>query len=630
MASYRPYQAAPPQPSGQQPPPVNPMLSFSGAPPQNFAPFQFNSGMNPNMYGFPSQAMYGYPPSQFIANQNPSLPSEAAPLPPPLPPPGPLPPPPPPPGPPPSDEGPPPPPPPPSGPPPPPPPSTSETIKQEKHPVPPKHSKPAPAPPPTGGGHKGRVETDEERRARKLREQEKHKQEEKRRLALRQSQATVLQKTSQQKGGTVTGGPSKHDHGRAQGHGHGHGHGLVAGGSRMAGPSQLIGVENRLKKQTTFMGKIKFRNELPDPTAQLKVLTLNTDKDRYTKYIITSLEKNWKATLIPPPDLGIPLDLIDLEAYIPPAACPPVAKEDGELLRDNEVATPVKPEGIRRKERPTDKGVAWLVKTQYISSLSTESAKKSITEKQAKEMREKKEGNKSFLDNLNNREKQIRAIEESFEAAKLPPVHQTKRGMEAEWVLPLFPYFERSDDQFVMVNFDGDPTADSEQYSKLDQSTRDELESLAIMKSFVANGADPSKPDKFLAYMAPSPDELLKDPTDYEDEETSYSWIREYHWDVRGDDADDPNTYLVTFDDKAARYLPLPTKLALQKKRAKEGRSGDDIEHFPVPSKITVRRNAKRPRMEAGGSSSKHEKTNLKRARTLTDADQFSGDEISY
>jgi hypothetical protein len=41
------------------------------------------------------------------------------------------------------------------------------------------------------------------------------------------------------------------------------------------------------------------------------------------------------------------------------------------------------------------------------------------------------------------REKQIRAIEESFEAAKLPPVHQTKHEMEAEWVLPLFPCFER-------------------------------------------------------------------------------------------------------------------------------------------------------------------------------------------
>lgn len=35
---------------------------------------------------------------------------------------------------------------------------------------------------------------------------------------------------------------------------------------------------------------------------------------------------------------------------------------------------------------------------------------------------------------------------------------------------------------------------------------------------------------------------------------------------------------------------PLPTKLVLQKKKAKEGRSGDEIEHYPVPSRVTVRR----------------------------------------
>ena len=34
---------------------------------------------------------------------------------------------------------------------------------------------------------------------------------------------------------------------------------------------------------------------------------------------------------------------------------------------------------------------------------------------------------------------------------------------------------------------------------------------------------------------------------------------------------------------------PLPTKLVLRKKRAKEGRSGDEIEHFPIPSSVTVR-----------------------------------------
>jgi len=35
---------------------------------------------------------------------------------------------------------------------------------------------------------------------------------------------------------------------------------------------------------------------------------------------------------------------------------------------------------------------------------------------------------------------------------------------------------------------------------------------------------------------------------------------------------------------------PLPTKLVLRKKRAKEGRSGDEVEQFPAPSRVTVRR----------------------------------------
>ena len=62
-------------------------------------------------------------------------------------------------------------------------------------------------------------------------------------------------------------------------------------------------------------------------------------------------------------------------SYSPPSVRPPLAPEDEDLLRDDEAVTPIKKEGIKRKERPTDKGVAWLVKTQYISPLSMESTK---------------------------------------------------------------------------------------------------------------------------------------------------------------------------------------------------------------------------------------------------------------
>ncbi|PKI58262.1 hypothetical protein CRG98_021344 [Punica granatum] len=371
----------------------------------------------------------------------------------------------------------------------------------------------------------------------------------------------------------------------------GKGHGSIVGsrmGDKRATP--LLSSErneNRLKKPTTFLCKMKFRNELPDPSAQMKLMSMKKDKDRFTKYTITSLEKMWKPQLYVEPDLGIPLDLLDLSVYNPPSVKPPLAPEDEELLRDDDVVTPIKKDGIRKKDRPTDKGVSWLVKTQYISPLSLDSAKLSLTEKQAKELRELK-GGRNILDNLNNRERQIKDIEASFEACKSRPVHATNKNLYPVEVLPLFPDFDRYNDQFVLATFDNAPTADSENYSKLDLAVRDEHESRAIMKSYMANGSDPAHPEKFLAYMVPCTDELAKDMLD-EEEDINYSWAREYNWDVRGDDADDPTTYFVSFDDDAARYVPLPTKLTLRKKRAKEGRSTDEVEHFPVPASITVR-----------------------------------------
>ncbi|XP_058743616.1 protein PAF1 homolog [Vicia villosa] len=422
-----------------------------------------------------------------------------------------------------------------------------------------------------------KVETDEEKRMRKKREFEKQRQEEKHRQQkkLKESQNSVLQKTQiASSGGT------------------GKVHGSIAG-SRMGERrnTALLSserVENRLKKPTTFLCKLRFRNELPDPTAQPKLMSFKKDKDQYAKYTITSLEKMYKPKLFVEPDLGIPLDLLDLSVYNPPSVRPPLAPEDEDLLRDDEAVTPLKKDGIKRKERPTDKGVAWLVKTQYISPLSMESAKQSLTEKQAKELRERK-GGRNLLENLNNRERQIREIEASFEAAKSRPVHATKKDLYPVEFMPLVPDLERYDYQFVVAAFDNAPTADSEMYRKLDKSVCDISESRAVMKSYVATSSDPANPEKFLAYMVPTPGELSKDIYN-EDEEVNYSWVREYHWDVRGDDAHDPTTFLVAFDESEARYLPLPTKLVLRKKRATEGRSGDEVEQFPAPSRVTVRK----------------------------------------
>lgn len=88
-------------------------------------------------------------------------------------------------------------------------------------------------------GGKGRVETEEERRIRKKKEFEKQKQEEKHRQQIKESQNAIMQKTQMNKGG----------------------HGSILGsrmGDRRSTPL-LSGerIENRLKKPTTFLCKMK-------------------------------------------------------------------------------------------------------------------------------------------------------------------------------------------------------------------------------------------------------------------------------------------------------------------------------------------------------------------------------------
>lgn len=309
---------------------------------------------------------------------------------------------------------------------------------------------------------------------------------------------------------------------------------------------------------------------------------------RYTKYTITTLEKTYKHKLFVEPDLGIPLDLLDISGYRPPAGTVPLDPLDAELLLDDEVLKKKEPESIRKKERPTDKGVAWLVKTQYISPFSLESAKHLITEREAKVLREEREGRRLDVETTNDRDQQIQAIEESFRLSKLMPVHQTKPELEPVEIIPLLPDFDRVADQFVHIVFDTDPLAEADALTDLDQEARYELESRAIIRSFTIPGAEEdSQPERLVGYMVPKPEELERDIYE-DDEEIGYTWVREYHWDMR---KETEKSYVFCFGGDTVTYVPLSTKLVLQKKKAKEGKSKYEIERdFEAPSEVTIQR----------------------------------------
>ncbi|KAL3639752.1 Protein PAF1 [Castilleja foliolosa] len=341
-------------------------------------------------------------------------------------------------------------------------------------------------------------------------------------------------------------------------------------------------------EESDFVCDFRFRNELPDPSAKIKLLPLKRDPDRYCKYQITSLEKNWKPQLHVELEHAIPLDLLDLSVYDhPKGERIQLDPKDEALLRDDDPITPIKTDCIKKKDRPTDTGVSWLVKTQYISPLSLDSTKQSPSEKQARELQ--KSDGRILLENLNSRERKIQDIVASFEACKLEPVHATNPELKPKRVLPLLPNFDRYEDQFVVANFGNAPTADSDIYRKLSAADQDEFEHKAIMKSYMSSSSDAENPDKFLAYMVPKVDEIEKDIYD-ENEDVSYSLVREYQFDVQGDNVEDPTTYLVAFGESEAKYLPLPTRFNLRKRRARDGKSGDEVEQFPVPRSVTVRK----------------------------------------
>lgn len=112
-----------------------------------------------------------------------------------------------------------------------------ENSNHDKHQ---KHSGP-PMPPKKANGPSGRMETDDEKKLRKKREFEKQRQDERHRHHLKESQNTILQKTQMLSTGKV--------------------HGSIVGsrmGERKATPF-LSGerIENRLKKPTTFLCKLK-------------------------------------------------------------------------------------------------------------------------------------------------------------------------------------------------------------------------------------------------------------------------------------------------------------------------------------------------------------------------------------
>ena len=79
------------------------------------------------------------------------------------------------------------------------------------------------------------------------------------------------------------------------------------------------------KTGLNFLTKLKYKNELPPLPLDPKLLSYPLDPARFVRYARTSLENAVKVELQTEPDMGMPIDLVDLERYNVPmigTACP--------------------------------------------------------------------------------------------------------------------------------------------------------------------------------------------------------------------------------------------------------------------------------------------------------------------
>ncbi|EKX52282.1 hypothetical protein GUITHDRAFT_102185 [Guillardia theta CCMP2712] len=266
-----------------------------------------------------------------------------------------------------------------------------------------------------------------------------------------------------------------------------------------AAPINLAEDHSLLTKRSradTFISKMKFRNDLPELPFEPKFLASQMDVKKLTSYSFTSLEKNFKYSLLTEPNLGIHIDLIEPETYEPPSNGAPLLPEDKYLLEGEKVETNRSNLRINIKERPN---VPWLHKTAYYGN---------------EDLYDYQQGHKPQVqlpvpiqeDVQELTPKQLaEKIEKSFELSrKLEDLkHPTNPDLVATKVWEILPDTKCWPNDYTELVFDQDPTLDDPKAANTSMADRATLASTAFIN--IGRSMQHAN-DRTFAYMLPAPE----------------------------------------------------------------------------------------------------------------------------
>ena len=210
------------------------------------------------------------------------------------------------------------------------------------------------------------------------------------------------------------------------------------------------------RRDTPFVCKIKFHNNLPDLPCDPKMLTARLDTHKLSQFKLTQLELALRPDLVSEMDPGS-LSLIDAQRYCQDSESRELDPADRAII-----------EGNKGKSRSS---VTWLMKTKYMQARDVTAAAPKTTPSRA-----------ANTPQLTIEEAQ-QAIEESFEAAREPPVHPRKPQLKAREVMPVLPNTDCWSHTYVTAMSPGE-FLNILDIEKSTEAERTELVSHCILKAY--------------------------------------------------------------------------------------------------------------------------------------------------
>ncbi|XP_065563049.1 RNA polymerase II-associated factor 1 homolog [Artemia franciscana] len=322
----------------------------------------------------------------------------------------------------------------------------------------------------------------------------------------------------------------------------------------------------QVEKRTDIVCRVKYSNNLPDIPFDLKFISYPFASNRFIKYKQTSLERSYKYDVLAEHDLGVAIDLVTNNPNIVTDTNAKLDPADERLFEEDSIHTPQD----SKRSAQHRKTVSWLRRTEYISTEATRFQPTTAIEKA-----EAKVGynvKKSLKEDLlySDKESQIKAIEKTFEDAKVPiERHHNKAGVYPVEILPALPDYELWKYPCAQVIFDADP-------APANMSASHQMEE---MSQAMIRGVMDETGEQFVAYFLPTEETMEKrrndllEGVDYkDDEEYEYVMTRQYHWNVKSKASKGyEENYFFLFRDNGVYYNELETRVRLTKRRPKAG-----------------------------------------------------------